>query len=80
MYQIPFRAQFVSICVSKTVKALHFLFSRPPVTVPGQMPLFFQVKEIAVAPDETRHIGEQGGSEKEKAVACDPVDRLEVRN
>jgi hypothetical protein len=42
--------------VIEAIKALHILYSGPPVTVPVQMPPLFQAKEIAVTPNETTEI------------------------
>src|ERR1700733_6864383 len=48
------------------------------MTAPLQLPPLFQVKQTDIVTEQTRQTGERGGSDKEKAVARQPVDRLEV--
>src|ERR1700761_749454 len=48
------------------------------MTAPSQLPPLFEVKQTNVVTEQTRQIGERGGSDKEKAGARGPADRFEV--
>ena len=49
------------------------------MTAPVQLPMFFEVKQVAVVTKQIGHTGKRGGADEEKAVAGHPVDCFQVR-